>query len=618
MTGRRGVIYFLVLILVFVTASVATASEGRSDRLERVVSKIAEEAALGAIDRDTAAIYTAKAVFDPASLPGRFAFDAAAPDLETGEHVSCATGILNRLVADASRLSPAAREQVRAIMRQGLGMPLERLNRTAAPEASTAGRTDFPDGLTLSKVYKTEHFAIRYGSKNFDFDNYATSVQELGEALENAWDLWVDGYGYAAPYKSDQYYLDVFVGDSAINAPEINGSGAAAYVTFYDAFDLSDSMNVMVISKDILVHEGYTQDVVGHEFYHMIQYGAAFANNCYNYMFNEGSAVSAWAVEAAAVWSEEYILPDDNYWQYFVNSAQGYPERSIMAFDFSIALHYGRALFFLYLDENYGGPDALYEVWNECYNDILASTDAYLKTQSSDLATMFPKYALANRVRDYKDASVMDAARRHLRVTKYPAEIETTDELEDDVPENFAANNIRLVPQNGGTLTIKFSGEETHGSYAVNWALVYATETDKVLSEPKIGLVTGGDAADVTDTLTIEDFGDGIDAVELVVVPMTNRRPSSLSFYEHDYSLKIYEGDAPADDDDDDDVTDDDDDDVTDDDDDDASDDDAGDDDDDDASSDDDFGDFEPLGDDDDDDAVDDDDDDDSGSGCGA
>ncbi|MCB1152280.1 hypothetical protein KDL45_01430, partial [bacterium] len=434
---------------------------------EWALHAVADDAAMGLLDRDTAAIYRAYALFAPSKLPSRYqpATNADA-DVESG-HAPCWTAALNELRVAYAELTPYAREEIDRVAPSYIGLATHYRGGFATPtlpdDSAILARDNFGDtgGLKVPHVHYTDHFAIRWGS-SFEFADTSITVEDLGEYLEDAWDLFVNDQGYARPYQSNDYYLDVYVGNSGSGSPGIGG-GAAAYVTFYDVSsrDIFDSMNYMVIQKGVFSYGDYTREVVGHEFYHMIQFGAGIAHDCYDYMYTAASEGSAWAAEASAVWAEDEASPDSNFWVGFVSEAQNYPELSIMYFGGS--LHYGRSLFFDYIDERHGGEEAIYALWNECHASILDSADALLRDQGTSLHAMFPKYALANFFGDYLEGDLFPTAPLHTQFDDYPLEFVAGEDLGDDVPENFAANYLRFAPDSGNQLSFHIEGADRVG-----------------------------------------------------------------------------------------------------------------------------------------------------------
>ncbi len=138
------------------------------------------------------------------------------------------------------------------------------------------------------------------------------------------------------------------------------------------------------------------QVTVAHEFFHAVQFG-------YD-IFEDG-----WLMEGTAVWMEDEVYDDvnDNY-QYLDSSALVRPGVPIdlAVRDFSSPLagfQYGAFVFFRYLSEGLGTPDAIHRIW-ELAQDVPGSADQYslqavdsmLQEHGTSLRLAFVGFAAAN------------------------------------------------------------------------------------------------------------------------------------------------------------------------------------------------------------------------------
>lgn len=58
----------------------------------------------------------------------------------------------------------------------------------------------------------SEHFALHWGDGADGFDN--SDADTLLRHLEAAWDVYVNDYGHSGPFGSDEYYVNVYIGES--------------------------------------------------------------------------------------------------------------------------------------------------------------------------------------------------------------------------------------------------------------------------------------------------------------------------------------------------------------------------------------------------------------------
>ncbi|MCC6160074.1 MAG: hypothetical protein IT350_18630 [Deltaproteobacteria bacterium] len=545
----------LTCILMLACSSVAIASVYSP---EDTVAAVEADERSGLIDFDTAALYKTYAFFAPDRLPAAYRQVASEP-----LHHECATGFLLKLGPDLKRVSPAVRDEIRTI---APNIPdLSRPPVASRPKSAITAPADFPDGYTPPNVYYTEHFALRYG----DGASYTNDeLEALGDIMEEVWDVEVTDMGYNAPYGSDDYFTDIYVGNSGNGAPSISFEGA--YTTIYDSWP--DTMAHIVMWPTILDYESSFKDIMSHEFYHVLQFQIALTG-CFQHMSGSGSD---WAVEATATWAEDEVFDDINNYAYFVDYHMQNVEQTIFAFSSGAPIQYSRAIYFKFLSENYGGRDALHHIWNDCNANIWYSVDSYLQDyETTTTFDTFPEFTRRTLFRDYEEGNLYDSPYVLDHVNDYPAaELYDTGKL----PEPYGTAYVQFQPSGGETsLNLRVRGEPKYGNRDIDYDLTIAKQRANETVETET--MTESGAGNVGD-ITVDGFGGEWTRIYLIVTPRVQFSGGSANGIP--FSIQSSEGDdplppEPTGDDDDDDTDDDADDDDADDDD--ASDDDADDDD---------------------------------------
>ncbi|MCZ7582141.1 MAG: hypothetical protein M5R36_01740 [Deltaproteobacteria bacterium] len=205
---------------------------------DRSAAAIDQDVDFGLLDGETALVYKAYAFFEPESLPSAYLRES-----ESTDRFACATAFLKDLLIVLPSLSEPARDEIaRVLPRLGRGSGY---GDAPVLHGAAAALGDFEESVIAPNVHKTEHFAVRWGN-SFAFDGDTIGASRVGEILEEVWDTEVDEMGYDAPYNSNLYYTDVYVGNSGGGVPTISFLGA--YTTLYWG---DDTMSYIVVHPDI-------------------------------------------------------------------------------------------------------------------------------------------------------------------------------------------------------------------------------------------------------------------------------------------------------------------------------------------------------------------------------
>ncbi|NLH50603.1 MAG: hypothetical protein GX444_18665 [Myxococcales bacterium] len=530
------------------------------------LEKIEADQSARNISLDEAALYTAEALMDPAQLPARYHVAGRNLAKESGVAPAapfCGTPAMLRLHELLDQVSPATRERIEKMLLPG--------KPRGEADAAKSGLADNPNGVALPNVYYTDRFAIRWGD---DYNADMGMIEFWGDILENeVWATEVVSWDYPNVYLTDQYYIDMYVGNSGDGAPTIGFSGA--YTTIYEG----SYQPYIVFYPDLLYSEEVTQEVSAHEFFHTIQFTLGMTGVNY-YIFDYDGT---WFVEGSATWAESIVYPTDSYIYYIYDWADN-PSQALTG-DSGYA-PYARVIWTRYLYEKIDGLETLHNIWTSSRGtSCLFGNAGYLASIDKAWDETFFDFAARVLVQDFQDGDRFPSFDSFRTVSTFPYSQDSVDA--SSRPHINSLHNLLVRPGDAASpkLNIRFKGEDITLS-GVEWILA-AIKIPAGGGEPVVELLKPGKGA--KSDFTVTGLGTDYDKIYLVVTPLSNTEDNNNANW--DYLLQMTRGDDPFPAGDDDDTADDDT---------------VGNPDDDNAD-DDAFG---------DDDSGDDDDDDDSGCGC--
>jgi MYXO-CTERM domain-containing protein len=138
---------------------------------------------------------------------------------------------------------------------------------------------------------------LKWGS---DADPSRDEIEGTLDALEDAWTVAFDEMQFDRPGFTNQYRINVYIGDSGGDTPTITGN-VAAYVTMDD-----DGYAYVVVDPTTMPYfddewtRTYAASVLEHEFHHVVQFGSGA-------YYSQGGA---WYWEASADWFADYAVPE--------------------------------------------------------------------------------------------------------------------------------------------------------------------------------------------------------------------------------------------------------------------------------------------------------------------
>ena len=233
----------------------------------------------------------------------------------------------------------------------------------------------------LPNSYESADFVLRWGE---EAAVSADGVAALATLLQTARTTEL-ALGFPAPVGSEQYKLNVYIGDSG-GPPSY---GALGY------FNLDEEgWPMLVFHPFILDDPEQAAAVSAHELLHVLQYSS-------------GHDLEDWFWEATAVWVETEVHPGNLNHVRFVPGLALLPYRSLDLYDRPgdgtlEELHaYGAFLYPRYLTEHGLDPQLIADVWTQSEGGALDGIATQLAARGYNFAETFGDFAAANAVWDY-------------------------------------------------------------------------------------------------------------------------------------------------------------------------------------------------------------------------
>ncbi len=142
--------------------------------------------------------------------------------------------------------------------------------------------TPYPDHL------ESEHFTINWVAGDASREDAAAAA----DALELAWETFIEAGGWTEPVSSDRYFLWVMLD------PALGGTG---YTTVYTTDEYPEGYPVMYLNPDWAYDTAFWRSLAIHEFHHTVQFAMRPSY---------GSVDEDWYWEATAGWASLHAEPD--------------------------------------------------------------------------------------------------------------------------------------------------------------------------------------------------------------------------------------------------------------------------------------------------------------------
>lgn len=263
-----------------------------------------------------------------------------------------------------------------------------------------------PGGPTLRDAWgkfdnqvESEHFVLKWGP-----DAVVPGLQdEILDALELAWDRFVDERGYPGPLHWQDFKTNVYVAGTGYEQGPIDYSGVYGYYTRDP-----EGYPMLVMASDVM-DEG--PEMVGltaaHEAFHAFQ----DATNSFE-LGGLSSGDNRWLRESTATWSAGRVLPGNTQYGLFAGSFAYFSHMGLADNgsdgDGSSAHAYGAFLLSHYVTEELGYDGVVDDVWLEpSSEDSIEAYELALADQGLEMADVYADMAVRNVYWDYDDQSIV-------------------------------------------------------------------------------------------------------------------------------------------------------------------------------------------------------------------
>jgi len=194
-------------------------------------------------------------------------------------------------------------------------------------------------GTRMDNHVDSENFTVAWR----DGDGSVAVAEQASEAMEAAWQVFIDDQGWRQPVSSDQYMLWVLLD------PGLSGTGLT---TEYSSGDFPDGYPVIFLNPGYAHHSAFFDSLCTHELAHAIQYALRDW---------DGSDADSWYWEASAEWMSEQARPELNVYAW---SVYYYSTQPWFRFDSTDNQHqYGMSVVNAYIEEVLGDGDSLRSTW---------------------------------------------------------------------------------------------------------------------------------------------------------------------------------------------------------------------------------------------------------------
>lgn len=330
----------------------------------------------------------------------------------------------------------------------------------AGPPPPPGTAKDLRDAYNLPNYAESENFVLRWGSSK---SLSSSKADQILDTFEVAWSEILVGMDYVAPFSTDQYKFNLYIGGSG---------GPSEYGSAYYTSD-RQGYPMVVISQGTYDDVGFGATVGAHEFFHALQ-----GDSGARYTYSEGSP-GAWYWEATANWVETEIYPENKAENvaFFLIGYIFYPHLPISHFDYPdsgalIEYHqYGAFIFPYYLTREVADASLIRYSWLESSEeDPLVALDTELAQRwETSIAETFFDFAARNATfTRYDDGEVFSELLDQYEQFYGSYSEKIVDEVygqtgtwreapSDTAPRSFGTNFVRIDPT-GRDLVISFEG----------------------------------------------------------------------------------------------------------------------------------------------------------------
>ena len=236
----------------------------------------------------------------------------------------------------------------------------------SAPSSFVAGERD---SFGTENSAASEHLILRWDGP---LDPSAAEV--MLASGEESWQSLVVDLGMPAPYGSDAFKLNIYLGDSGGNAPRALGE---AYATVD-----GEGYPMVVLSPEAVADWERGQVVLAHEFFHTLQ------DNSQAPFEYSAESPGAWLFEATAVWAEAQVYPENPDTARWLYGWSLRPQDAVDGFVFPSAgsleeyRQYGAFVWIRYLSDQ-EGEALIPALWGQSLDAPTQALDARLDLEAA-------------------------------------------------------------------------------------------------------------------------------------------------------------------------------------------------------------------------------------------
>ncbi len=414
--------------------------------------------------------------------------------------------------------------------------------RPVLPPGLKAGTKEVRDAHPgIPNVVTSENFALKWGSEGEITPEEAGAILEV---FEEAWRVEVEVMEHPAPWGTDAYLLNLYIGDTG---PEVPSAGAAEGYYYLD-----DEGWPMIVIAESLAHDAgrLAGTVAAHELYHAIQDGTQ------RFALTDPDVI--WYREATAEWITGEVFEDSPYFGSLLFGYAFLPHLALDTYlppangDLEEYHAYGAFIWLRFLSEQVADWRLIRDTWldRSAITDPLEVLVAQLAARDVDATESFLDFAVHNATWDYAHHDLFAANVEHWREVLPAQDLSGVAITEvwgsgswlrppnATLPESWGANTILLRPVASGRLTVEVLPDEEGsdgGAGEIRAALVRHHAGG---ASQAVELSDDGESLSTTTVVAEEDL-----AVYLVVtVTSSDRQAGEVFGYQYRTQVETLDG----------------------------------------------------------------------------
>ena len=361
------------------------------------------------------------------------------------------------------------------------------------------------DSYGAPNVAFSDHFALHWGG---DVSIENSLLDDILESLERSWQYQIETLSFPAPVGTEQYYFNVYLGDTGSGTPPDYGV-SGYYYTDPDGFPM------VVLGGYVVENFASGKTTVPHEFFHAVQHSSG--------SYRDGGN-AAWYWEATAVWMENEVYPLEEEYATFLFGFAFYPHYALDFFDYFETgetqeyYQYGAFIFPKFLSEEYISPAVIRDSWvDSTEQSPLGWLREHLEGEGENFTEVLSDFSARNVHWDYPDRDwyylYLDyyedlfAQDDHRIATPiHPAgTAQWMDGPAEFRPARYGYNHLQMRNPQMETAHVYFSGNSV-GDYfgTVEWAVRLVVQRGDDFFYHSVDIVDGQGEAIISDLLSTD------------------------------------------------------------------------------------------------------------------